>query len=132
MRELPDLWNARMQEYLGLVPDNDAKGILQDIHWSIGAIGYFATYTLGNLISAQLWEHSGATSRIATNRSGAATSPRSSRGCARTCIGSAASTSRRSSSSASPDRGSIPSRTCGISRASTGGCTGFEAEASQG
>ena len=37
------------------MPDNDASGILQDIHWSIGAIGYFATYTLGNLISAQLW-----------------------------------------------------------------------------
>ena len=56
VRELPDLWNARMQEYLGVVPDSDAKGILQDIHWSIGAMGYFATYTLGNLISTQLWE----------------------------------------------------------------------------
>ena len=54
-RDLPDLWNTRMQEYLGLVPDNDARGILQDIHWSIGAMGYFATYTLGNLISVQLW-----------------------------------------------------------------------------
>ena len=53
--ELPALWNSRMQEYLGLTPDNDARGILQDIHWSIGAIGYFATYTLGNVISAQLW-----------------------------------------------------------------------------
>jgi carboxypeptidase Taq len=55
VKDLPALWNARMQEYLGLVPDNDARGILQDIHWSIGAMGYFATYTLGNLISAQLW-----------------------------------------------------------------------------
>ncbi len=54
--DLPDLWNSRMQEYLGLTPDNDAHGILQDIHWSIGAIGYFATYTLGNLISTQLWD----------------------------------------------------------------------------
>jgi carboxypeptidase Taq len=54
--DLPDMWNARMQEYLGLTPDNHATGILQDIHWSIGAMGYFATYTLGNLISAQLWE----------------------------------------------------------------------------
>ena len=53
--DLPALWNSRMQEYLGLTPDNDARGILQDIHWSIGAIGYFATYTLGNVISAQLW-----------------------------------------------------------------------------
>jgi carboxypeptidase Taq len=54
--DLPELWNTRMQEYLGLVPDSDARGILQDIHWSIGAMGYFATYTLGNLISAQLWK----------------------------------------------------------------------------
>jgi len=53
--DLPDLWNTRMQEYLGLMPDSDAGGILQDIHWSIGAMGYFATYTLGNLISVQLW-----------------------------------------------------------------------------
>ena len=68
-RELPELWNTRMQEYLGVVPDSDAKGILQDIHWSIGAMGYFATYTLGNLISAQLWEAFGRAHRIATNRS---------------------------------------------------------------
>ena len=54
--DLPDLWNTRMEEYLGVVPDTDAKGILQDIHWSIGAMGYFATYTLGNLISVQLWD----------------------------------------------------------------------------
>jgi carboxypeptidase Taq len=54
--DLPESWNTRMREYLGLVPENDAKGILQDIHWSIGAMGYFATYTLGNLISAQLWD----------------------------------------------------------------------------
>ena len=55
VNDLPALWNSRMQEYLGLTPDTDARGILQDIHWSIGAIGYFATYTLGNVISAQLW-----------------------------------------------------------------------------
>jgi carboxypeptidase Taq len=45
-----------MQEYLGIVPPNDAKGVLQDIHWSGGSIGYFSTYALGNLVSAQLWE----------------------------------------------------------------------------
>jgi carboxypeptidase Taq len=58
-KDLPELWNTRMQEYLGLTPDTDARGILQDIHWSIGAMGYFATYTLGNLISAQLWDRFG-------------------------------------------------------------------------
>jgi carboxypeptidase Taq len=54
--DLPDLWAARMQEYLGLTPTSAATGVLQDIHWSAGLFGYFATYTLGNLIAAQLWE----------------------------------------------------------------------------
>jgi len=55
-KDMPDLWNAKMQEYLGVTPPNDAKGVLQDIHWSFGAIGYFSTYALGNLVSVQLWE----------------------------------------------------------------------------
>lgn len=54
--DLPALWNSRMQEYLGVTPPDDARGVLQDIHWSLGMIGYFSTYALGNLISAQLWE----------------------------------------------------------------------------
>ena len=45
-----------MDEYLGITPPDDAKGVLQDIHWSGGTLGYFSTYALGNLISAQLWE----------------------------------------------------------------------------
>ena len=53
--DAPDAWNQRMQEYLGLTPPDDAKGVLQDIHWSAGLFGYFATYTLGNVIAAQLW-----------------------------------------------------------------------------
>jgi len=56
VKDLPALWNAKMKEYLGVTPPNDAKGVLQDIHWSSGMIGYFPTYALGNLISAQLWE----------------------------------------------------------------------------
>jgi carboxypeptidase Taq len=55
-RDLPEAWRTHMQEYLGVTPPNDADGVLQDIHWSIGSIGYFPTYALGNLISAQLWE----------------------------------------------------------------------------
>jgi len=54
--DLPEAWNARMQEYLGVVPPNDEKGVLQDIHWSFGGFGYFPTYALGNLVAAQLWE----------------------------------------------------------------------------
>ncbi len=53
--DLPEAWNARMQEYLGLTPPNDAAGVLQDVHWSSGLIGYFPTYALGNLVAAQLW-----------------------------------------------------------------------------
>jgi carboxypeptidase Taq len=45
-----------MDQYLGVRPPDDASGVLQDIHWSAGLLGYFGTYTLGNLISAQLWE----------------------------------------------------------------------------
>ena len=45
---------------------NDAAGVLQDIHWSVGAIGYFPTYTLGNLVAAQLWQRCAATSRTST------------------------------------------------------------------
>jgi len=54
--DLPEFWNIRMQEYLGVRPPNDKDGVLQDIHWSIGLVGYFSTYALGNLVSAQLWE----------------------------------------------------------------------------
>lgn len=56
LRDLPEAWNARMEEYLGVDVPDDAHGVLQDVHWSGGDIGYFATYALGNLIAAQLWE----------------------------------------------------------------------------
>jgi len=54
--DLPEAWNAKMREYLGITPRNDAEGVLQDVHWSGGMIGYFPTYALGNLISVQLWD----------------------------------------------------------------------------
>jgi carboxypeptidase Taq len=54
--DAPEFWNARMKEFFGIVPRNAAEGILQDIHWSLGSIGYFPTYTLGTLVSAQLAE----------------------------------------------------------------------------
>jgi carboxypeptidase Taq len=53
--ELPEAWNARYKAYLGLDVTDDAHGVLQDVHWSMGAIGYFPTYALGNLIAGQLW-----------------------------------------------------------------------------
>ncbi len=56
IKDLPAIWNEKMREYLGITPPDDARGVLQDIHWSYGSIGYFSTYALGNIISAQLWE----------------------------------------------------------------------------
>ncbi len=53
---VPELWNDRMEEFLGIRPEDNATGALQDIHWSLGALGYFPTYTLGNLISVQLFD----------------------------------------------------------------------------
>lgn len=54
--DLPEVWNAKYKEYLGLTVPDDRRGCLQDIHWSMGAFGYFPTYTLGNLYCAQLFE----------------------------------------------------------------------------
>jgi carboxypeptidase Taq len=54
--DLPEAWNARFKSYLGLDVPDDARGVLQDVHWSMGAIGYFPTYALGNLIAGQLWQ----------------------------------------------------------------------------
>lgn len=54
--DLPTAWNDRMDDYLGVIPPNDADGVLQDVHWSGGVLGYFPTYSLGNLVSNQLWE----------------------------------------------------------------------------
>ncbi len=56
LRELPELWNERMERFLGIRPPDDRLGVLQDMHWAGGHIGYFATYALGNVISAQIWE----------------------------------------------------------------------------
>jgi carboxypeptidase Taq len=53
--DLPSLWNTMMTDYLGVTPPNDRLGVLQDTHWAGGGIGYFPTYTLGNLYGAQLW-----------------------------------------------------------------------------
>ena len=54
--QIPDIWNEYYDRYLGISPPNRKLGVLQDIHWCMGAIGYFPTYTLGNLYAAQLLE----------------------------------------------------------------------------
>jgi carboxypeptidase Taq len=54
--DVPEAWNAKMKEYLGIGPPNDAQGCLQDVHWSYGDLGYFATYSLGSMFAVQLYE----------------------------------------------------------------------------
>lgn len=55
VKDLPDIWNQKYMDYLGVSPKHDSDGILQDVHWSAGLIGYFPTYTLGNVYSVQLF-----------------------------------------------------------------------------
>ena len=55
VEDLPAVWNERMEQYLGVCPADDAQGVLQDVHWSFGLLGYFPTYTLGNLYAAQFF-----------------------------------------------------------------------------
>jgi carboxypeptidase Taq len=56
VRDLPEAFDAKMHEYLGLQPPDLASGVLQDVHWSDMSLGYFPTYALGNVVSVQLWE----------------------------------------------------------------------------
>lgn len=53
--ELPSLWNDTVEQYLGIRPRKDSDGVLQDVHWSGGSFGYFATYTLGNVVTGMIW-----------------------------------------------------------------------------
>ena len=53
VNDLPSYWNAKYKEYLGIDVPDDAKGVLQDIHWSHGSFGYFPTYSLGSFYAAQ-------------------------------------------------------------------------------
>lgn len=59
VKDLPLAWDSKMRQYLGLTPPDAAQGCLQDIHWSAGLVGYFPTYTLGNLYAAQFYEQAG-------------------------------------------------------------------------
>lgn len=56
IRDLPEAWNAQMKELLGITPTTNTEGCLQDVHWSMGAFGYFPTYSLGNMFAGQMFE----------------------------------------------------------------------------
>jgi carboxypeptidase Taq len=56
VKDLPDAWNTRFEELMGVPVPNDAMGVLQDSHWPAGSFGYFPTYLLGTVLSVQIWE----------------------------------------------------------------------------
>jgi carboxypeptidase Taq len=56
LADLPELWNTKMEEYLGVRPEDDANGVLQDVHWSSGYFAYFPSYSMGNILSAQFFQ----------------------------------------------------------------------------
>lgn len=60
VQDLPERWNAAMDDYLGVTPETDADGVLQDVHWPMGAFGYFPTYALGTLMSVQFFRQADA------------------------------------------------------------------------
>jgi carboxypeptidase Taq len=55
VKDVPAAWNETFRDFFGFTPENDSSGCLQDIHWSMGGLGYFSTYTLGNINAAQLY-----------------------------------------------------------------------------
>ena len=57
VEKLPQIWNDKYEEYLGVRPSTDREGVLQDIHWSQGSFGYFPSYALGSAFGAQLYYH---------------------------------------------------------------------------
>ena len=56
IKDLPEAWNSRMQDRIGVRPTNDAEGCLQDVHWAVGSFGYFPSYAIGAVIAGQLYE----------------------------------------------------------------------------
>ena len=94
--ELPGAWNEKYRHYLGITPPNDSEGVLQDIHWSAGLIGYFPTYSLGNLYAPSSSPRPIATWAACTGSSPAANSCRFASGSASRSINTVRGTPRRS------------------------------------
>ena len=95
LADLPEAWNARTAEYLGIEVPDDAHGVLQDVHWAAGAFGYFPTYSLGNVIAAQIWDVAARRCPTSTGRSQAASSCRCATGSGSASTGTAPSSCPR-------------------------------------
>ena len=118
-KDLPEAWNAKLEELVGVRPPNDRLGCLQDTHWAAGLFGYFPTYQLGNVLSVQIWERLLADLPTRTTRSSAASSARSTSGCASSCTGTGASSRPPRRSTGLRAARSTPSRTSATSRTRT-------------
>ena len=102
LEDLPEIWNARMKEFLGVDVPDDAHGVLQDVHWSGGGMGYFPTYALGNVISLQIWQKVREELPDLDDAIAAGDVSRSATGSATGSTGTGASTRRRRCSNAWP------------------------------
>ena len=103
LRDLPQVWNEQMRDYLGVDVPDDANGVLQDTHWASGLIGYFSTYLLGSVMSVQIWEKARrGRSAISRIRSNAESSAHSAGGSANTYTRTGGSTRPRRRSSGRP------------------------------
>ena len=108
LEQLPEEWNRRMWDYLGIEVPDDTHGVLQDTHWASGSIGYFPTYALGNLISAQIWERAIADLPELEDGFEQGEFASLASGCASTCTATAASSRPRRRSSGRRDIGDRP------------------------
>ena len=95
LADLPEAWNTRMRDYFGIEVPSDADGVLQDVHWSSGAFGYFPTYSLGNVIAAQVWDLAARSCRTSTRSSRPASWSPCAASSATASTATAASSSRR-------------------------------------
>jgi len=102
VKDLPGAWNARMKDYLGIVPPNNRLGVLQDVHWSSGLLGYFPTYALAISSPPSYGRRSSSTSPPWKPKSKPANSTNCWLGCARTSTATALNSSRRCWSNGSP------------------------------
>ena len=75
VRDLPEAWNAKIKEYLGLDVPNDRQGVLQDVHWSSGQIGTFCNYTIGNVMAGQLFASATTDARVSAGLASADYTP---------------------------------------------------------
>ena len=116
IKDIPEAWNTRMIDRLGVKPTNDAEGCLQDVHWAVGSFGYFPSYAIGAVIAGQLYESMRAERSELDQEIAAGQFTASSNGCDRTFTRLQRASARPISSRTRPESRSTPRRGCGMWR----------------